>query len=112
MLRTWVFYINKENLAAYIALYKEGAFFLWTEKDWAVLYTVVTPMNRINSQHSFQIPFAESAYDYGHKTNPNKDIYKQQFSKVSESQLWSQIVLGKAEPLSKPDGRIQSRGKN
>jgi len=104
--------MNKEKLRAYIALYEEGAFFLHTEKDWAALYAVATPRHKITSRHLFQIPFAESAYNYGYRKTSNKKIYEQELISISENKVWCRFILGKSQPLSESDGRIQFRGKN
>jgi len=104
--------MNEEKLAAYIALYEEGAFLLRTEKDWAALYAVATPRNNIMSRHFFQIPCAKKAYDYGYKKTPHKAIYQKELILVPEDKASYKLAFGKINPLWEPDGRIQFRGKN
>jgi len=76
--------MNREKLAAYIALYEEGAFLLRTEKDWEALCAVATPRNKVASRHLFQITLAQKAYDYGYKKTPNKATYEKKLISVSE----------------------------
>jgi len=37
-------------------LYEEGTVLLRTENDWAALYVIATPRNKVTSRHLFQIP--------------------------------------------------------
>jgi len=103
--------MNKEKSAAYITFYEEGAFFLRTERDWAALYVVDTPRNEITNRYLFQIPFAETAYNYGYRKTPNKKIYEQELISISENKVWCRFVLGKSQALPESDGRIQFRGR-
>jgi len=85
--------MNNIKLPGYKVLYDKGAFFLRTKTQWIDLYAVATPLNKITRWHLFQIHFSESAYNYGYRKTPNKEIYKTELTSVSGSKTWSLSIL-------------------